>query len=54
MQKENKNQVSRGQQFKEILGRTPLHVVVRCNRLSIVQKILARKFDTKTTQYFDF
>ena len=48
LQKENKNEVSRGQQFEEILGRTPLHVVVQCNRLSIVQKILARYANTSS------
>ena len=43
---ENKNKVSRGQQFEEICGRTPLHVAVRCDSLSIVQKILVRYADT--------
>ena len=43
---ENKNKVSRGQQSEEICGRTPLHVAVLRNRLSIVQKILARYADT--------
>ena len=33
---ENKNEVSRDQQL------TPLHVAVRCDRFSIVQKILTR------------
>ena len=48
LQKENKNKVSRGQQFEEILGRTPLNVVVQCNCLSIVQKILARYANTSS------
>ena len=39
---ENKNEVSRVQQFEEICGRTPLHMVVRSDSLSIVQKILTR------------
>ena len=45
---ENKNKVSRGQQFEEICGRTLLHMVVRCDSLSIVQKILARYADTSS------
>ena len=39
---ENKNEVSRDQQL------TPLHVAVRCDRFSIVQKILTRYVDTSS------
>ena len=39
---ENKNEVSQDQQF------TPLHVAVRCDRFSIVQKILTRYVDTSS------
>ena len=45
---ENKNEVSRGQQFEEICGRTLLHVAVRCDSLSFVQNILARYADTSS------
>ena len=48
LQRDSKNEVSRGQQCKEIFGRTPLHVAVLCNRLSIVQKILARYANTSS------